>query len=228
MNKPSENKPREQEAQDAYFKLLKNKGADLDNIKRRQQCVQKLVPAIETLEADGLLYRDAVDSTLAHVAIADWPLFLTVVREYFHFWIQDIKTIAAMYIDAEFDAEISELKPLGGDLKGLWKSIEQEKFTTVENWPVKSYILALKQHGASTPVIDTRIRLVRLLIVQMRAAPELNNKYYRLAVDSMMHLFTVKQMRNFFLTVVREFFNFWIGDPEASNHIHIVDISNAA
>jgi len=222
------NKPREQEAQDAYFKLLQNKGADLENLRRRQLCLQKLIPAIEPLQLDGVSYRDEVDNTLSAVAIADWPLFLTVVREYFHFWMQDFKTIAAMYSDAEFDPEIHEMKPLEGDLKVLWKKVEQEKFTTVENWPINAYVLALKQHGASPSMIETRTKLVKLLITQMREAPELNNKYYRLAVDSMMHLFTVSKMRIFFLAVVREFFNFWIGDPEAANHVRIVGVSHAA
>lgn len=217
------NAVREQMALDAYFKLLHNKGADEDNLKRRKHCLQQLIPALATLASEGPLYREVVDHCLASQPASDWPLFLTVVREYFHFWMEDIKAIASMYGDAEFDPSIDDLKPLQGDLKVLWKTIEHEKFSTVELWPVNTYSLALKQHGASPAMVETRIKLVKLLIIQMRVAPQLNNKYYRLAVDSMMRLFTVSQMRNFYLTVVREFFSFWIGDPEASEHIHIAD-----
>jgi len=220
------NKPREQEALNAYFKLLQNKGASSENLKRRAQFLEVLIPSLTNLPSDGFAYREVVESILPTVDTPNWPFFLSVIREYFHFWIMDIKAIAALHGDTGYEIEPSEWLPAENDLKTLWKQIETEKFTSVELWPVKSYTHALRQAGADQGLIDTRVKLVKLAIVRMRTAPELNNKHYRLTVDATMHLFKVKDTRDLFLAVVREFYHFWIGDPEAENYILIDKLSD--
>lgn len=213
------NKPREQEALSAYLKILQNKGATDINLERRKQFVEKLIPAIEQLPLDGFRYREAVDSILHTFDVVEWPFFLSVIREYYHFWCQDFKAITNIHRDTEYELEPSQWTPEPANLKALWEQLDTEKFTTVENWPIKAYIHALRQAGAEQSLVDTRVKLVKLLIVRMRTAPELNNKFYRLTVDTTIQLFKVKDTRDLFLAVVREFFYFWIGDPEAQNYL---------
>jgi hypothetical protein len=60
---------------------------------------------------------------------------------------------------------------------------------------------------------------VKLLLVRLKDAPDKSHRIYRIAVDATIPLFTMKETRKLFLTVVREFYYFWIGDPEAASYI---------
>ena len=210
---------REQEALGAYLKLLQNKGADEVSLNRRRDFLTKLFPAIEDVKLEGLAYREAVERIINHVNRLDWPFCLAVAREYFHFWIKDFKSIAALNADAGFDVNPIDWQPLDIDLKTLWKSLEEAKFVTAETWPLKAYTLAMRQAGAEQVLVDTRVKLVKILLIRLREAPEKSNKHYRIAVDSTVPLFEKNDTRRLFFAVVREFYYFWIGDPEAANHV---------
>lgn len=222
------NKPREQNALDAYMNFLQSKGATATNLQKRDQFLQKLIPKLEGIECNGDAYRLAVESFEREVDRKDWLFFLSVVREYYSFWVEDIKTIVGMKSDPNFDLEPVVMELLQGPLKVMWQKLDQEKFSTVESWTIKAYSHGLKQHGADQALIDTRVKLVKLVIMQIRTAPEPTNKQYRLSVDSIMYFFQSKQTRELFLSVVREFYHFWIGDPEAADHLLIVTVDNAA
>ncbi len=210
---------REQEALSAYLKLLQNKGASSANLKRREQFVLKLVLAIAGKPNDGFFYRDAVEDLLDETNKADWSFCLAVAREYFPFWTKDIKAIAALNAGAAYDIEPLQWQPLDCNLKTLWTTLNKEQFSVAETWPLKAYTLALRQEGAAQSLVDTRVKLVKLLLVRLKDAPHKDHKIYRIAVDSTVPLFTMKETRRLFLVVVREFYYFWIGDPEAANYI---------
>lgn len=210
---------REQEALAAYLRLLEVKGANSDRLKEREQFLTRLLPAIVGKPADGFHYRDAVENLLESLDRAEWSFCLGVAREYFPFWTKDIKAIATLNAEAAFDTEPLNWQPLDCNLKALWNMLDKQQFSVVETWPIKSYTLALRQEGAPQALVDTRIKLVKLLLVRLREAPEKNHKIYRLAVDTTVPLFNMRETRRLFLAVVREFYYFWIGDPDAANYI---------
>ncbi len=97
--------------------------------------------------------------------------------------------------------------------------LDKEQFDVSETWPIKAYTLALRQNGAEQSLVDTRVKLVKLLLIRLRDAPAKNHKIYRIAVDASASLFAVKGTRHLFFAVVREFYYFWIGDPKAAEYI---------
>jgi hypothetical protein len=210
---------REQEALAAYLKLLKNKGADEASLNRRQDFLTRLFPSIEEAESDGSTYREAVEHLLDSVDKLEWPFSLAVAREYFHFWIRDFKSIAALNADAGFDVNPIHWQPIDLDLKTLWKTLDSAKFVTAETWPIKAYNLALRQAGAELTLVEIRIKLVKVLLIRLREAPSKSSKHYRIAVDSTVPLFEKNDTRRLFFAVVREFYYFWIGDPDAAGHV---------
>jgi hypothetical protein len=210
---------REQEALSAYLKLLKNKGVDEDSLARRQDFLTKLFPVIGTIAYEGLAYRAAVELVLNGISKREWPLSLAVAREYFHFWIKDFKAIAALNADAEFDVDLIDWQPIDLDLKQLWPTLDNTRLSTVETWPIKAYALALRQTGAEQTLVDMRVKLVKILLVRLREAPLQSNKHYRIAVDATVPLFEKSDTRRLFFAVVREFYYFWIGDPDAASHV---------
>lgn len=213
------NDTREQEALQAYLNLLGNKGADARDLERRAQLLRQLLPMIADQPVQGQGYRVAVESLLDAISRDDWPFALGVVREFYPFWAQDIKTIAALNAEAMLGAECQPWQPSTCDLAALWNSLEQERFGVAENWPLKAYTQALRQEGAAPELVETRVKLVKLLLLRLREAPDKSAMIYRSAVDATVPLFELKETRRLFLAVVREFYYFWIGDPEAVSHI---------
>ena len=210
---------REQEALEAYLRLLQVKGASADSLKRREAILTRLSKLIAGKPNDGYIYRDSVESLMDSVDRYDWPFLLSIAREYYPFWTKDIKAIAALNAEAAFDLEPIKWQPLETNLKVVWSMLDKEQFSVSETWPLKAYTLALRQEGAAQNMVDTRVKLVKLLLLRLKDAPDKSHRVYRVAVDNSVPLFTMKDTRRLFLVVVREFFYFWIGDPEAASHI---------
>lgn len=217
----SMNDIREREAINAYLKLLRSKGVDEGGLKQREQWLLDLVPSIAGEAVDGLVYREAVEQQLVSVEREQWPFFLSVVREYYHFWNGDIKAIAALNAGDEFELNPAKGQTADQNLKTLWQRLDNEKFGVADTWPLKAYSYALRQEGAEQALVDTRLRLVKLLLLKLKDIPERDHKVYRQAVDATVGIFNMKPTQRLFLSVVREFYYFWIGDPEAVNHIQI-------
>lgn len=210
---------REQEALNAYLNLLQRKGASYEFLNKRAELLTRLAKLIQGKTNDGYMYRDALETVLEKLDRSEWPQFIAMARDFYHFWIKDIKAIAALNSESAFDIEPIKWQPLETNLKVLWNLLDKEKFDTSETWPLKAYTLALRQEGAAQTLVDTRVKLVKLLLVRLRDAPEKNHRIYRIAVDSTVPLFTLKDTRRLFLVVVREFYYFWAGDPDAAKYI---------
>jgi hypothetical protein len=132
---------------------------------------------------------------------------------------KDIKAIAALNVNPGFDVKPLQWKPLPASLKSLTDSLETVKFDASENWPLKAYSQALRQEGSEQVLVDTRVKLAKIILIRLRNAPAKSHKSYRTAVDLTLPLFNIKKNRRLFLVVVREFYNFWTGNPYASNMV---------
>jgi hypothetical protein len=144
---------------------------------------------------------------------------LTIAREYFPFWLNDIKLVAQLSKNAVKDTLPLDWQPRHVELSALWHSVDTEKFDTTDSWALKGYTKALRFENADQTLIDTRLKLAKILLVRLRDAPSKDNKFYRTTVDATLPLFEVKKNRRLFLVVVREFFHFWAGNPEADKHV---------
>jgi len=212
---------REEQALNAYIRLLKSKGASEESLKQREDFLLKLAFRHEDELNESCLYRRAVENMLEQVDRSFWPFCLAITREYYPFWANDIKAIAALNAEHAFDFELINWQPKDINLKKIWASLDKEQFELSETWPMKAYMHGLRQEGATQAIVETRIKLVKLLLVRLKDAPEKTPRVYRTAVDSTYPLFDRKETRRLFLAVVREFYYFWIGAPEASSYILI-------
>jgi hypothetical protein len=212
---------RERDALEAYFRLLRSKGADDANLSRRRALLDVLLSLLSGRPRDGVHYREAVDVALASLNRADWPFFLQLAREYFYFWMEDVKTIALLHGEGEFEVGVPVAVPVEEKLEEAWKRLDNEKFSIAEMWPLKAYLAALRDEGADKAVVEIRQKLVKLLLVRLRGVTAKDGRSYRAVVESMLPLFTMKETRYLFLAVVREFFYFWIGAPDAAAHIRL-------
>lgn len=213
------NKTREKEAINAYLKLLQSKGASTSLLHKRSLFLDKLSARLGDLVQDGNEYRLLVEEMLESMPPDDWHDCLTAAREFYPFWVKDIKTIATLNLNSGFEVRPIDWKPDLVSLKNLTDSLETEKFDTSENWPLKAYAQALRHEGADQALVETRVKLAKIILMRLRGAPDKNNTAYRTTVDLTLPLFTIKQNRRLFLVVVREFFHFWTGNPEAASMV---------
>jgi hypothetical protein len=208
---------REQIATDAYIALLASKGVDAPVLASRKGIINKLSNHLTGKALDGAAYRQVIEHYIENVPAEDWPLHLATAREYYHFWVEDIKKIALMNRESEFPARVEGWQPEVTTLKALTDRLKAEKFEASEIWPIKAYQQALRQAGAGPSLIETRLNLAKIVMMRMRPSPVKNRQSYRTVVDSTMPLFRIKNSRRLFLEVVREFYHFWSGNPEAAN-----------
>ena len=217
---------REKEAIKAYLKLLQSKGASSSLLHKRSYFLDRLSEQLGDLAEDGNQYRQVVEEMMETTAPDDWHDCLTAAREFYPFWVKDIKTIASLNLNSGFEVKPIDWKPDFVSLKSLTESLETERFDTSENWPLKAYAQALRHEGADQALVDTRVKLAKIILMRMRGAPDRNNTAYRTAVDLTLPLFSIKQNRRLFLVVVREFFHFWTGNPDAPNMV-LQDVSGS-
>lgn len=217
---------REQEALKVYLKLLEGKGVGADSIARRQSFLNKLMPFLADITSNGSQYREALELFMDTISSADWPYDLAVAREYYAFWMKDIKAIAAYSATPGYEEEPVSWQPADTSLKALWDIVDKAKFDLAESWALKAYTKALRDETAPQTLIETRVKLAKVLLIQLKDAPVKHNQAYRVSVDATVPLFDIRQNRRLFLVVVREFFHFWAGNPDAASFI--LKESNAA
>lgn len=217
---------REHVALGAYLNLLERKGYAKDALRQREIIILKLVPYIEKINSDGLAFRSAVDEMFMKMDKSQWVAFLPVIRDYFLFWINDIKAIVAMNQDKAFDMMAAEWKPVEMDLTQMWNSLDEARLTTLETQPLETYENVLRNHGADESFVATCKKIVKLLLLMLRGAPNKQPLAYRKVVDANMALFTTEEV-NIFLKVGREFYYFWKGDSNASNQVQMNQLAFA-
>jgi hypothetical protein len=210
---------REQQAQDVYIKLLTAKGFGPETFVPRVGFLKKLMPLLAGKELNGREYRTAIENLMDSIPADEWPESLVVAREYYAFWMSDLKAVSLFSKNATEDPLPIDWKPIEVSLSSLWHSVDTEKFGTTDSWALKGYTKALRFENADQTLIDTRLKLAKILLVRLREAPDKNNKVYRTTVDATLPLFEVKKNRRLFLVVVREFFHFWAGNPEADKFV---------
>jgi hypothetical protein len=210
---------REQQALEVYLKLLASKGFGPETFEQRQVFLNKLMPLLSDKEQHGGTYRLAIEEMMETVDAQDWPEYLLIAREYYPFWMNDLKAVTQLNAKVIKDTLPMDWKPKNALLSELWHSVDQEKFGTTDSWALKGYTKALRNENAEQLLIDTRVKLAKILLVRLRDAPTPDNANYRIAVDATLPLFEVKKNRRLFLVVVREFFHFWSGNPEAEKMV---------
>jgi hypothetical protein len=213
------NRTREDDAIAAYFKLLRSKGGNEASVQQREVFFEQLVPLLVGKVNTGPYYREAIEELMESKPATDWPSYLVISREFYPFWIGDFKAIGLLSSEIGFDFHPVDWMPIEISLSELWKNIDQEKFSTAESWAIKSYTKALDIAGASSDVLEVRVKLAKILIIRLRDAPVTEKNAFRIAVDATTPLFELKKTRQLFLVGVREFYHFWSGNPDAQDHV---------
>jgi hypothetical protein len=200
---------REQVAINAYLKFLQSKGTPTGKLYQRSLFLDKLSPNLAKKSLIRTEFSVALNLTLATASTEEKIENLSIAREFYPFWMQDFKAIAAFNASYGFDVATIQWKPLPSTLNALTKSIDSTQFDEDEIKSLHTYMLAMLENGADKSIADTRSKLAKVILLRLRDAPVENNKTYRTAVDMILPLFIHNEIKQLFLTVVREFYDHW-------------------
>lgn len=210
---------REKEATHAYLKLLENKGADSQILYKRSLFLDQLSSLLIGKALNRTNYGIALDALMKNIPSADWHDALITAREFYPFWIEDIKTITLLNEKNEFDFQPIDWKPIQNSIEDLTNDLNNEKFSVDETKGLMAYTQSLQYKGANDVIIETRVNLAKLLLLRLRGAPYLDSRIYRKAVDLTLPLFKIDETKKLFLLVIREFYYFWVNNEKPSDYV---------
>lgn len=210
---------REKEAAEAYLKFLQAKGAPSKMLYMRSKFLDSFMLALSGRIQTRKEFAYALEEILKATDKEEKNNALSTAREYFPFWMNDIKAIAMFEEYYSLKLEEIEWQPKYKTLKQVTDNIEKESFSARETQSLSAYITAIKNLGASEQVIETRSKLAKIILVRLRDAPIENHVVYRISVDLTLPLFKVKEIKQLYLDVVREFYYFWLNDPDAESKV---------
>lgn len=213
------NTAREKEAINAYLKLLQGKGVPSGMLYKRSLFLDQLTLHIAEKTLDRNVFSQALDAVMNTTSTEDRYEHLYTAREFYPFWMKNFKAIATFSSNYNFDVESIRWQPLATSLKSLTDSLETEKFEKSEHFLLNAYAQALDHQGAGDKLVDTCIKLAKIILIRLRDAPVKTSKTYRIATDLTLPLFNMPENKHLFLIVVREFYNFWSGDPNAASKV---------
>lgn len=203
---------REEEAQKAYVKLLTGQGVSQRVLIQREFVIIRLSAFLKDIPCDGSHYRHAVDRFIASLDPAEIPTILPVVREFFSFWVRDIKAIAAMSQAKVFNGTTPVTMATQDELFKHWYDLDKTTMSSQEKQVMDAFEQVCMVRGFEPAVFKERMRMAKCLLLSLRQVPYKQSYSYRQMVDRNLPLFNALGSQHTFLSVSREFYYFWRGD----------------
>lgn len=204
--------PFEHEAVNAYLNFLRTKGVAQKSLDARVDFLMRLIAGLAAKPYDRIAYAGALNMIMKKTRDQAWHFHMQVAREFYPFWMQDIKAIAMLGEQFTAQTAVVEWTPLPTSLKQLSTTLETIVFNEIESAQLEQYMCVMRQQGLSKGLMVVKLRLAKIILLRLRDAPQKSGAIYRVAVDMTLPLFRLKNSRQLFLIVVREFFQHWIAE----------------
>lgn len=205
---------------EAYVALLRSKGASTKDINLRKHFLRHLTSALKDQPLNGDYYRQTVDDVLRNFPDdeASQAMFKTAAREYYNFWIGDVKSLVKLN-SADIFEPAPVLVTVKGSLTDLLMQMDADVDWVCPDTPaLERYLSQLYTNGLSQAAIDVREHLLKLLLYVSREHDP-SPKVYRAAVEALLPLFSTAEGQQVFVQLAREYYYFWIQDPTAEARI---------
>ncbi|MGJ8620792.1 MAG: hypothetical protein ACSHWN_10700 [Methylophilaceae bacterium] len=207
-----------QEAVSAYTKFLETKGVKGEALDIRTKFVGKLITLLDG-QANRSNYASALQTIIKIEDNIDRQQQLNYAREFYPFWMGDIKSIARISQTYGFDLDSAKFKSLPASL--TWLEIDalntDESFSAQENKLIRDYTLNLQQQNMSDTTRQEKIKLIKIMLLRLRDIPVEHSMAYRMAVDVTLPLFNLEDIKQGFLSAVREFYYIWLEEAKPND-----------
>jgi hypothetical protein len=194
-------------ASERYINAFKEGGINNDSVWECKQFLIKFSHNLYKLSVDGVSYRQAVEAFILNVETSEREFCINLAREFYPFWLAENRLTAETNMVDTLALDTPRSESTNTTLLDLWGSIEQEFFSDLERRQLNLYVESLEKIGILVVHIKTRQKIAKIIIKELR---KYNNpvESYRKAIDKTLYLFTRKDLKEFFLTVSREFYCF--------------------
>ncbi len=207
-----------EEAVAAYTKFLQSKGVKAEGLDLRTKFVKKLTALLDG-KADRSSYASALQTIIKIEDSIDREKQLNFAREFYPFLVGDIKSIARISQTYGFDLDSAKFKSLPSSL--TWMEIDalntDESFTLQENKLIRDYTLNLRQQNMSEAALQEKVKLIKVMLLRLRDIPVEHSMAYRMAVDVTLPLFSLDDIKQGFLSAVREFYYIWLEEAKPND-----------
>jgi hypothetical protein len=162
-------------ALEAYLSYLNLKGIESEVIHQRMAFVTVMASHLNQKPKTREAYAETLNLLVQHSKQSLWLYDVTVAREFYPFWMEDIKAIARLSDSVGFDVQSIQWRPLPTTLKMLSLMLERELFSEQESLLLERYLHCLHQQGLARHVLLVQLKLAKIMLLRLRDAPVHNN-----------------------------------------------------
>ncbi|QEL54413.1 hypothetical protein [Chromobacterium paludis] len=211
------------EALTAYLHLIEKLGAAPEVVSARRQLLQRLLDSLAGRRRDVDSYHAGVDAFVAACPVEEKLLAVTCAREFFYFWLDDMKKVMEITAGASFTIRNLAM-PLLGSLDALQQLMRRMDFN---HFPpsLDLYLGKLFEDGMAEEEIDRRRRLLQVLLFLLDPHPCDANSY-RMAVDALLLHLATPEEGDALRLLVREYYPYWQSFPFAHKRVAPAKLQN--
>jgi hypothetical protein len=168
------------------------------------------MPYLENTPLNGQSYRSAVDELSELLSKEEWAICISVIREYFTFWLNDINAIISMDSDGYFQSSSEYWLPETiENINQVLDAVGDFELTEIERNLLLTYKGGLPNLSNDKFFIHTHLRMASFLLFKMRDIQEKNGMELRKVVDEILPLFCTVAEQKIFITVTRQVYYIW-------------------
>ncbi len=201
---------------EAYFNTLSAMPGRQEHIRSSKSYLTILSNYLYGIRANGASYREAVEAMILHVDTDKHALCVKTAREFYPFWMNQANLALNSNNQAALAFDGLEVETASKLSMDMWDAIDSEFFSHLEIQSLNLYVESLNEAGVLLRHINTRRKFAKIILKELRNDNS-GKLSYRKAVDKTQYLFSRHDLKEFFLSVSREFYNFWaeVGEEDS-------------
>ncbi|UTH74791.1 hypothetical protein [Chromobacterium sp. IIBBL 290-4] len=199
-------------ALNAYLSLVARLGASAAVLDERRALLQDLLARQGAAKRTQDAYPPMVEALLAVLSPPQKVLAMTCAREFFYFWLDDMKRVVEITSRSGFSTH-NPVFPIESNFDLLIARIEGEAF---ESYPpsLELFLGKLFEDGMANADIRPRELILQALLYLLEPHP-FRSTSYRMAVDALLLHLSDSGERELLLETVRAYFPYWQSFPFA-------------
>lgn len=209
-----------QQALDAYLRLILRQGAAEQVLAERRQLLEQLLPLLEGLPRDAHSFRRMVEHFVNACEVTDRVTALTCAREFYYFWLGDVKKLVEITARSGFTTRNVRLE-MADSLASLLERMRRQGFDAFPP-SLEIYLGKLFEDGMDEADIHEREVLLKGMLFLLSGQPYRPDSF-RMVVDAMLLHLSDTQNQKAFLQLAREYFYYWLSFPPAHERIHLAE-----
>ena len=195
---------------DAYLKLIARLGADDGVVAARREMLRRLLARLAGAKRTSGDYHAHVGGFVADCGQSERVLAITCAREFYYFWLDDMKKMVEMTARAGFSIHNPDF-PWHGDFDALLGAMRESGFSRFPP-SLGLYLGKSFEDGADEADIRQREHMLKALLFLLDPHPP-TSSHYRMAVDALLQHLADAAARQRLLALVREYFGYWQSFP---------------